>query len=212
MLDTNGCTTASDESLANGHTVASVGFNADQIAWYTDQITRLKELSPETKISFAYHIQQAVFGEALEKYGFNQNAKHQDILIDYADNKADDDFGYVGRQMKDAWDASKNVFNGMKALGVDSVFVGHEHCNSASVVYEGIRFQYGQKSSEYDRYNTVTDNYTIIDTAIWKKTGTPLVGGSVIILSKTDGSIKDGYIYYCKNAGGNVDWDKVAQK
>lgn len=212
MLDTNGCTTASKESLANGHTVASVGFNADQIAWYTDQITRLKELSPETKISFAYHIQQAVFGEALEKYGFNQNAKYQDILIDYADNKADGDFGYVGRQMKDAWDASKKVFNGMKALGVDSVFVGHEHCNSASVVYEGIRFQYGQKSSEYDRYNTVTDNYTIIDTAIWKKTGTPLVGGSVVILSKTDGSIKDGYIYYCKNAGGNVDWDKVAQK
>ena len=212
MLDSNGNTTASNESLANGHTVASVGFNNDQIEWYTEQITRLKELSPETKISFAYHIQQAIFGEALQKYGFNQKEKYQDILIDYAENKTQGDFGYVGRQMKDGWDSSKNVFNGMKALGVDSIFVGHEHCNSASVVYEGVRFQYGQKSSEYDRYNAVTDENEIIDTAIWKKTGTPLVGGSVIVLSKDDGSIKDAYIYYCENAGGNVDWDKVAQK
>ena len=209
MLDTNGCGNASAESLSNGHTVTSAGFGLDQIEWYTQQITELKALSPEMKISFAYHIQQAVFGEAYEKYGFNQSQKYHDIYIDYLDNRAEGDFGYIGRQMKDPWDSAKKVYEGMKQLGVDSIFVGHEHCNSASVVYEGIRFQYGQKSSEYDRYNAITDEGEIVAVAIWNKTGTPLVGGSVIVLSETDGSIEDAYIYYCENAGGNIDWDTV---
>ena len=212
MLDTNGCSNASAESMANGHTITSAGFADDQIAWYADQINKLKELSPETKISFAYHIQQAVFGDAYEKYGFDQSQKYQDIYVDYQDNHTEGDFGYLGRQMKDSWDHSQKIYEGMKQLGVDSIFVGHEHCNSASVVYEGIRFQYGQKSSEYDRYNALSSDGKIIAIHIWEKTGTPLVGGSVIVLSEEDGSIADSYIYYCKNAGGNVDWDSVMQK
>ena len=114
--------------------------------------------------------------------------------------------------MKDGWDSSRTVFNGMKALGADSIFVGHEHCNSASVMFEGVRLQYGQKSSEYDRYNCVSENGEIAGFAIWNKSGTPLVGGSVIVLSETDGAIKDAYIYYCSNAGQNADWDEIAAK
>ena len=114
--------------------------------------------------------------------------------------------------MKDPWDHSKKVYEGMKELGVDSIFVGHEHCNSASVVYEGIRFQFGQKSSEYDRYNAVTAEGKIEAIAIWNKTGTPMVGGSVVVLSEEDGTIMDAYIYYCKNAGGSIDWDSIWQK
>lgn len=211
MMDTNGCSDMSEQSMVNGHTTKSVGFGEDQIEWYTQQITTLKELSPETKISFAYHIQQAVFSDAYAKYGFDQSEKYQDYYIDYLDNRAEGDFGYLGRQMKTPWDSSKKVFEGMKALGVDSIFVGHEHCNSASVVYDGIRFQYGQKSSEYDRYNALTTDGRIVAVAIWNTTGTPLVGGSVIVLSAEDGQIEDTYIYYCKNAGGNVDWDTVMQ-
>ena len=60
MLDTNGCTHASDESLQNGHTFKSVGFGGDQVEWYTKQIQSLKAQSPDTKISFAFHIQLAV--------------------------------------------------------------------------------------------------------------------------------------------------------
>lgn len=212
MLDTNGCSNASQESLQNGHTIKTAGLASDQIEWYTNQINTLKALSPQTKISFAYHIQQAVFGDAFAKYGFDQNTKYQNIFVDYAANNTDGDFGYIGRQMKDPWDASKKVYENMKILGVDSIFVGHEHCNSASVVYEGIRFQYGQKSSEYDRYNAVNDQGEIVAIAIWNKTGTPLVGGSVIVLSETDGAIKDSYIYYCKNAGGKLDWDSIGNK
>ena len=211
MLDTNGCGAMSDESFSNGHTTKSVGLANDQIEWYTSQIERLKELSPETKISFAFHIQQAIFGEAFLKYGFDSSEKYQDIYIDFLSEKTAGDFGYLGRNLKDAWDSSKKIFNGMKALGADSIFVGHEHCNSASVVYEGVRLQYGQKSSEYDRYNAVGTTGKISDTAIWKKSGTPLVGGSVVVLSSLDGGITDAYIYYCENAGANVDWSYYQQ-
>ena len=71
-------------------------------------------------------------------------------------------------------------------------------------MYDGVRIQYGQKSSEYDRFNCVDTEGNI--TGGYSKTGTPLIGGSVIVLSKDDGSIKDAYIYYCENAGGNIDW------
>ena len=216
MLDSNACGHASAESLANGHTFSSfAGFKPDQIDWYTKQITTLKEYVPEVKISFAYHIQQSVFGEAYAKYGFDQANKNQGedglgINLDRMEGVAEGDFGYIGRQMKGPWDGDKSVFNGMKALGVDSIFVGHEHCNNASVVYEGIRFQYGQKSSEYDRFNCINENGFITGADV--KTGTSLIGGSVIVLSETDASIKDAYVYYCDDEGevienGKINWE-----
>ena len=197
LLDTNGCGNASAESLANGHTYNGyVGFMPNQIAWYTDQITELHKASPDTKISFAYHIQQAIFGTAYAKYGFDQNNKYQDINIDWIDDAAETDFGYIGRQMKGAWDANGSVYKGMKALGADSIFVGHEHCNSASVVYEGIRFQYGQKSSEYDRFNSIAKDGTITGSDSIPSGNVSMMGGTVIPLT-ADGTIEEPYIYLC---------------
>jgi hypothetical protein len=95
------------------------------------------------------------------------------------------------------WTKSNDNFEDMKALGVDSIFVGHEHCNSASVVYEGVRLQYGQKSSEYDRFNAIDDYGKVVESIIYDPKGKPIVGGSVIILSQT-GEITNAYIYYCK--------------
>ncbi len=200
MLDSNGCGNVSAESLANGHTTTSVGFGSDQIKWYTEEITALKAVSPDTKISFAYHIQQNIFGKAFEKYGFDQTEKYQDINIDTFEGKAEGDFGYIGRQMKGPWDTNYSVWNGMKALGVDSIFVGHEHCNNASVVYEGVRFQFGQKSSEYDRFNCLKEDGTIVGDVVI--VGKPLIGGTVILLSEEDGTIEDAYVYYCGDVFG----------
>ena len=213
MLDSNGCASASSESLANGHTKTSAGFGQDQIEWYTEEIKAIKELSPDTKISFAYHIQQAIFSDAYKKYGFNQSQQYQNINIDTLENKTEGDFGYIGRQLKGPWDTSYSVWNGMKALGVDSVFVGHEHCNSASVVYEGVRFQFGQKSSEYDRFNCLNSDGSI--TGNYYVTGTSLIGGTVIPLSEETGEIKAPYIYLCgfaedDNEGDNANEEKIA--
>lgn len=204
MLDSNGCGNASSESLANGHTTTSVGFGSDQSDWYTAEILRIKEVSPDTKISFAYHIQQSIFAKAYEKYGFdNITTDENPINIDRLPNREEGDFGYLGRNLKGPWDRSYFIWNGMKELGVDSVFVGHEHCNNASVVYDGVRFQFGQKSSTYDRYNCV-----LADGRIATSGGTPLIGGTVIPISQTDGSILTPYVYLCQNAGGKIDWSQ----
>ena len=69
MMDSNGCQNISKESLANGHTVPSIGFGTDQITWYTEVAEEIKELSPETKYTFAFHIQPNAFLYAYEYYG-----------------------------------------------------------------------------------------------------------------------------------------------
>ncbi len=197
MLDSNGCYGMNELSLSNGHCRAKEGFGADQVIWYTGVAKKITAVSPKTKISFAFHIQPLIFQKAYEKYGFtNTDTKANPINIDTHEDQLDSDFGYLGRDLKHAWDKDYSIFNGMKALGTDSIFVGHEHCNSASVVYDGIRFQYGQKSSTYDRANYITTDGRIEGSYI--EIGTPIVGGTVIKLSETDGSISDAYIYYCK--------------
>lgn len=197
MLDSNGCGGASSESLANGHTVSSVGFGGDQMVWYMETAEEIKTLSPDTKLSFAFHIQPYAFADAFAKYGFTQGATgNNPINIDLISEKENDDFGYIGRDLKNPWDHEYSVWNGFKELGVDSVFVGHEHCNSASVVYEGIRCQFGQKSSTYDRANYIDKDGSIIGS--YYEQLPPLVGGTVIPLSEEDGEIIEPYIYLCE--------------
>ncbi len=207
MLDSNGCGDASAQSTANGHTKTSAGFGNDQIVWYTKEISTLKMYHPTVKVSFAFHIQLSVFTSALSSYGGASSGNDQDIWVNSGKN-----FGHIGRPIKSTWDKDNAVFNGMKSLGADSIFVGHEHCNSASIVFQGVRLQYGQKSSEYDRFNVVTGENKVVAGYLYstvRKNGTPLIGGTVIVLSQADGAIKDGYIYYCQNAGGNLDWDTI---
>jgi hypothetical protein len=209
MMDTNACGNATQADKDSGKVLYNyVGFKQDQIDWYTNQINELKKYVPDVKISFAYHIQQSIFGDAYAKYGFNQSNKYQDINLDTMEDVAEGDFGYIGRQMKGPWDTSKSVYNAMKKLGVDSIFVGHEHCNNVSVVYDGVRFTYGLKSSEYDRYNWLNGDGTV-DGGYAKATGSAsLVGGTVIVLTEDDGAIEDCYNYYCGFENGKIDWNK----
>ena len=214
MMDSNGCSEPMcDENgvktiPAPGTNVVktSPGFGQDQIDWYTDEINAIHKADASVKISFAYHIQQAIFGKAFTKYSEYDSSATNSVLnnplnLDTLATAEDTDFGYVGRALKGAWDGNYSIFNGMKALGVDSIFVGHEHCNSSSIVYEGVRFQYSQKSSRYDRYNTVTEDGTITG---GYDGGHPsgahlLMGGTVIPISSEDGAITTGYIYYAGN-------------
>lgn len=208
MLDSNGCGNASEESMSNSHFRKGVGFGADQIKWYTEEITEIKALSPATKISFAYHIQTAIFNQVFAEYGdVGGNAMENPINVDTHPNKKASDFGYIGgRGVKGEWDDSYIVWDSMSQLGVDSIFVGHEHRVSASIVASGVRFQFGQKSSEYDTFNCIDGNGKITGSST--KTGTSLIGGTVIPLSKDNGSIVDPYIYYCGFENGQIDWTK----
>ena len=205
MLDSNGCNGASAESLANAHFKMSSGFANDQIRWYTDCINEIKKMSPDTKLSFAFHIQLAVVVDAFEKYADENGTAH----IDRLNSKSEGDFGYISDNRNLGWDQGYVVWEGLKELGVDSIFFGHVHTHSASIVYEGIRLQFGMKSSTYDSSNFV-DASGNIKSGYHLSGLTPLIGGSVLTLSPT-GEISDAYIYYCKNAGGDIDWDSFGK-
>lgn len=196
MLDSNGCSQASAASLANGHTKVGMGLEPDQMRWFVEVGTEILEASPETKISFVCHIPPAIFSEAFAKYGYTDTGEEK-INIDRLPDKDAGDFGYIGEKMV-TWDSANIVWNAMKGLQTDSLFVGHCHTNSASVVYEGVRFQFGQKSSTYDSFNSVTAGGEIVPGSA--SAGTPLVGGTVIPLSGTDGSLLQPYIYLCGDA------------
>ena len=208
MLDSNGCGAASKASLANGHTKTSAGFGNDQVEWYTQSIQELKEAYPEAKLSMAFHIQISAFGDAMSQYGYKASTiRSNPINLDTMDEaKTNGDFGFIGREPKGPWDSNKIVWNSIKENGVDSVFVGHEHCNSASIEYQGVRLTYGQKSSTFDRYNCLQANGTIKDSS---SGGTPIMGGTYINLSQTDGAIVDAGLYLYDH---NLGWEKPKQE
>ena len=50
----------------------------------------------------------------------------------------------------------------------------------------GIRLQYGQKSSQYDRYNKIINGNVV---GSYDHEGTPILGGTKITLNKNNGAI-----------------------
>ena len=198
MLDSNGSGNMSEISYSNGHSKKTAGFGQDQIEWYSESMEDIKRVFPDAKLSMAFHIQLAVFEDAFKQYGYDSSTiADNPINLDELDSaRAVGDFGVIGRALKSVWDKDYIVWDTIKKYGVDSVFVGHEHCNSASVTYEGVRLTYSQKSSTYDRYNLLQEDGSILDSQE-AKGGTPIIGGSFFDLSSNDGSIVDaGLLLY----------------
>ncbi len=199
MMDTNGCSDMSAETEANGHSSKYFGFGQDQIDWLTSAATRIRQDSPATKISMAFHTQMSAWDDAMETYGYDAaTIKANPINLDEdATAQANGDFGYIGRQTKNPWDTTGNVWALIKSLGVDSIFVGHEHCNSASILYDGIRLTYGLKTGVYDRAN-----YKKTDGTIEGFYGggapagaTPIIGGTKITIA-SNGKATVNHVYY----------------
>ncbi len=183
-------------SLANGHTDRSPGFGQNQIDWFTDDINKLKAVSPDTKITFNFHVPINAFAKAYAKYGYDaENPACFPIDIDNAPNKAEGDFGFINMKFN-TWDKSDKTFNLLKDLGVDSICVGHDHEVFASVVYEGVRLQFGLKSSTYDSNLYKNKDGKLVRSHL--ANGYPVVGGTVMELA-SNGSIEKAYHYYCKN-------------
>ena len=195
MMDSNSGH-PSEKSKANGHSVHCAGFGDDQIEWYTNDIKNIHSVSPDTKISFMFHIALHAFENAYEKYGYTRDRSSGvfPLIIDEIDGTSTD-FGVIMYPI-DNWDKVNSVWQDFKYLGVDSVLVGHDHEVSASVVYDGIRCQFGLKSSTYDSNIYVDENGKLVKS--WVPAGTPMIGGTVMELAP-DGEIEAAYHYYCKN-------------
>ncbi len=195
MMDSNSGH-PSEASISNGHSQHKAGFGDDQIQWYTKDISDLRSKYPKVKVTFVFHIALHAFERAYEKYGYTRDraSKAFPIIIDGTE-KGVEDFGVILYPI-DNWDKDDTVWQGFKALDVDSVLVGHDHEVSASVVYEGIRCQFGLKSSTYDSNIYVDENGRLVKS--WVPAGTPMIGGTVMELDG-DGAIERAYHCYCKN-------------
>ena len=187
----------SEKSIANGHSKHEAGFGQDQIDWYTNGIHKIRGAYPDVKISFMFHIAISAFKRAFEKYGYNKDKSSGvfPIIIDNVD-KSGKDFGTILLPTP-TWDNDNLVWNGFLALGVDSIFVGHDHELFASVVYEGVRLQFGLKSSTYDSNIYVDENGNLKKS--WTPAGKPVIGATVMELAPCDGTIEKAYNYFCKN-------------
>lgn len=195
MMDSNSGY-PSEKSVANGHSRHPAGFANDQIEWYTNGIKEIHAASPDTKIGFVFHIAIYAHEKSLEKYGYvnDRSSSVFPIMIDEKD-KTGTDFGFALLPTP-SWDKDMRVFEELKSLGADLISVGHDHECSASVVYEGVRLQFGLKSTTYDS-NVYRDENGNLKKS-WTPAGTPIIGGTVMHLGK-DGEIIKAYHYYCKN-------------
>ena len=195
MMDSNSGY-PSEKSLANGHSRHPSGFGRDQIEWYENGIKAIHASSPNAKIGFMFHIAIYAHEKALEKYGYvnDRYSSVFPIIIDEKD-KTGTDFGTVLLPTP-SWDKDMRVFEGLKSLGVDLICVGHDHECSASVVWQGVRLQFGLKSSTYDSNIYKDENGKLKKS--WTPAGTPVIGGTVMELSP-NGEVEKAYHYYCKN-------------
>lgn len=200
MMDSNCCASPSQQSSLDGQMRSQAGFGEKQIAWFEKIGALLGVHSPETKVSFAFHIQIQAFTKAYAKYGYSSSTPI--VNIDKHADKEEGDFGYVGGVITGTWDNDGAVFAKMKAIGCDSIYIGHEHFISASVVYEGVRFQFGQKIGTYDEVNWLLADGSVVKAFSPNNSGDPIMGGSVNVLDST-GAIVNGYIYFCGGISHN---------
>ena len=230
--------TVTTTNNAYGVSYGAYGLQPDQVEWFQETIANIKEREPEVKITFHFHIAMNYFAvaynEAYKGLVGEPVAQVQTSKTDYISRgktlypervagHREGDFGtliWLWQFTPDFWDRERvngegkenEIYYKIKATGTDSIFVGHYHSNNVSIVYDGIRFQFGQKCSTYDTTQKIAANGTITSTDILPSTladtDTPLVGGTVIPLDKTTGAIKNPYIQYCTGAGAEIDWDQ----
>lgn len=181
MMDSNGCDNPGKNSVL--HVMpGGKGFMEDQVEWFTRQGAAIKKANPDVNFSFVFHIPFQIFTDAMSSVPVGDMG-----LI----AKGNENFGYLPYQNAGSdWDRDHAIYNAMKELGTDSIMVGHIHWHSASVVYEGIRFQFGQKSSTYDSINYRLEDGSIVD-SYNLETGEPLVGGTLMLMDEQTGDFTD---------------------
>lgn len=245
-MDTNGCSGASDATLASPQTIrpgtdnswgtyeALYGLQKDQIAWFENAANGIKAAFPNTKLSVHIHVPMNYVYTAMNeayKAKVGSPVAKREIASGYEETgkflapqriigHTEGDFGILcsmyAPEVVDCWDTVKTngaddvIHNGMVALGVDSFFLGHMHSNSASIVYNGVRYQFGQKCSLYDdtQYiNNTTGKVTVQKAYVEEANVTKLVGGTVTKLDST-GAIVDAYIEYNTGHGKEINWNQ----
>jgi len=158
MMDSNGCGNTSDPSVKK-----TVGFALDQLTWFDETANRIESFAGKVKKFVCYHIPTLEFALAATNAGYQKELYDNAAYTIGEDVPAkNSDFGRKGEIFKGLHEVP-DLLALFKKYSVDGVFVGHSHCNSISVLYEGIRWTFGLKSGTYDRYDPKMLGGTVID-------------------------------------------------
>ncbi len=156
MMDTNACWDAIDrgEPVTDG-----VGFTEAQLAWYRNLALAVNDFAGEVVPSFlCYHIPTTEVIKGGYVAGYHDILENQTTFSgNYqigVDNVAQPgDMGRHEERFKDAYNCA-GLLDTMLEVGTDGAFFAHSHRNNISVMYGNVRWTFGLKSSEYDRYPT----------------------------------------------------------
>ena len=128
-----------DEYMSSPNVLA--GVYQSQRDWMTETVETFHKDVAEVSAQLYLHIPFAAYETAVANYTLG---------AEIADETGENFGGYYADA--NPFDADGTFFALLKTLGVNSVFCGHEHTNSYSVVYDGVRLTYGLKTGTYDAF------------------------------------------------------------
>ena len=231
--------TISYENNTYGVRYGAYGLQKDQISWFEKAADDIKNDYPNAKLSLHIHVPMNKVYTAINDaykakvgldpvariyHAFNNiTANGRFLAPERVKGHTEGDFGMVytlyPNTFIECWDTETTngtgnqdqTYNRIKAKGIDSIFLGHMHSNSISIVYEGVRFQFGQKCTLFDSVQRIDSTGKMSDVAgayALNSGETALVGGTVMKLDKDTGAIIDAYIEYNTGYGKEINWSK----
>ena len=156
MLDTKGCTRATDESIRRP---AEITEGQCRFIERAAEDAR-REAGKTVPAIAAYHIPTVQFFTAYEEKGY---WKPEGFAIGVTVPAEKGDFGaYYEKGSKPAL-SPEDFLERLTACGVNGVFTGHDHMVNTSVVWRGIRWTFGMKCGTYDYHTNGSLGGTLIE-------------------------------------------------
>ncbi|MBQ9482076.1 MAG: metallophosphoesterase [Clostridia bacterium] len=147
---------------------ADAGIMPGQMKWYSCRMETIRSIAGKypKNIGICHHPFKA-FGAGAVKYGyvsarneFKNGDKEFSPLVIPENPKGD--FGRIGRDIGGFIDRDFAFHNLLEKYACEGWFFGHDHEVNASVLYGGVRYTFGLKSSRYDSYNPKDLGSTLI--------------------------------------------------
>jgi hypothetical protein len=125
--------------------IKTQGIYTEQVEWYDATVRAVNAKADKAVESLLFfHIPILQFRQAMAQYTGNGNT-----TAGVVPENSNGDFGINGSTSSILDD--NGLWQAIKSLGgTKGIFCGHNHHNSASVMYQGVRLTYGLKTGYYD--------------------------------------------------------------
>ena len=163
LLDTKGCTRATDESLKR-----PAGITENQCRFIEKRAEDARAEAGHTVPSIAaYHIPSREFFDAFEEKGY---PVADGIVIGVSVPAHEGDFGAFFEKGSKPCPSPENFVERLRSCGVSGVFAGHDHLVNTSVMWRDIRWTFGLKCGTYDYHMNGSLGGTLIEISDGKLT------------------------------------------